>query len=448
MTSQVEQDRRELAKLRKINKVLMDRVEREMDAQSGTAFSLFQTAITLESRVSERTTELTRLTQRLLSEISERREAEKALLLATAEAEQANISKTRFLAAASHDLNQPLNAARLFLSALEDEVGAGRPRELVDRVTAALGVVSEMLDTLLEISKLDAGAWPVQPSSFPIAPLLARMASEYGPQAAACGIELRHVACVAALHTDRAMLERILRNLISNAIRYTVTGRILIGCRRGAGMLRIEVWDTGIGIPAYQIGDIFQEFRQLGNNPRRDKGIGLGLAIVDRIARVLDLPLSVKSRLGFGSCFAVSVPLGEPLAPAVSALSGIAGRTIVVVEPDQAALGPITALLRSWGCVVMSATTCKAALDLSGRPDLIIADHAAPTCQVAPEAVRALQNRFGPVPALILSNDRSDSMKAQMRALGGEMLPKPAAPAKLRSMLSYLLRQQAITAAL
>ena len=301
-----------------------------------------------------------------------------------------------------------------------------------------------MLDTLLEISRLDAGAWPVQPSSFPVAPLLARLAGEYGPQAGACGIELRHVACSAALHTDRAMLERILRNLISNAIRYTNAGRVLIGCRRHAGMLRIEVWDTGIGIPADQIGDIFQEFHQLGNNPRRDKGIGLGLAIVDRVARVLDLPLSVRSRLGRGSCFAVSVPLGELLTPAASAVPAMAGRRVVVIEPDKAALEPIAALLRGWGCAVIGVPDCHAALDLPGRPDLIIADHAAPACKVAPAAVRALQARFGPVPALILSNDRSAALKAQMRALGCEMLPKPAAPAKLRSMLNFLLQQQSM----
>ena len=219
-------------KLRKINQVLMDRVERAFDTQADNAFSLFQTAITLESKVSQRTAELSTLTQTLRREIFERREAEAALRIAKAEAEQANLSKTRFLLAASHDLHQPLNAARLFLGALADEVSGERPRELVERIEAALELVDDLLSALLDISRLDAGVWPVQPELFPLAPLLARLAREYRPQAQALGLAMRVVPSSLVVHTDRRLLERVMRNLISNAIRYTGSGRILVGCRR------------------------------------------------------------------------------------------------------------------------------------------------------------------------------------------------------------------------
>ena len=222
-------------KLRKINKVLMDRVERAFDTQADNGFSLFQTAITLESKVSQRTAELSALTQTLRREIFERREAEAALRIAKAEAEQANLSKTRFLLAASHDLHQPLNAARLFLGALADEVSGERARELIERVESALELVDDLLSALLDISRLDAGVWPVQPESFPLAPLLARLAREYRPQAQALGLAMRVVPSSLVVHTDRRLLERVMRNLISNAIRYTGSGRILVGCRRGGG---------------------------------------------------------------------------------------------------------------------------------------------------------------------------------------------------------------------
>ncbi len=238
----------EIRKLRKINQVLMDRVERNMDDQGGSAFSLFQTAITLDARVSERTDELTRLTQRLMHEIAQRRETEKLLLIAKAEAEQAHLGKTHFLAAASHDLHQPLSAARLFLGTLAGEVEQGRTRDLVGRVEVALETVRELIDAVLDISKLDSGAWVVEPASFSIAPLLAGLADEYGPQAAAHGLVLRVVPSSAFVRTDRVLFRRAMSNLISNAIRYTKTGRILVGCRRRNGRICVEVWDTGIGI--------------------------------------------------------------------------------------------------------------------------------------------------------------------------------------------------------
>jgi two-component system, sensor histidine kinase len=444
----------ELRKLRKINRVLMDRVERDMDAHGGNAFSLFQTAITLEGRVSERTEELTRLTQRLMHEVSERRETENALLLAKAEAEQANLGKTRFLAAASHDLHQPLNAARLFLGALADEVVQGRPRQLVERVEAALDTVSELLDTLLDISKLDAGAWTTVPTSFPVAPLLALLADEYGPQADACGLALRVVQSGAVVHTDQTLLARVLRNLVSNAIRYTEAGRILIGCRQaGTGHVRVEVWDTGIGIPEAKRAHIFEEFQQLGAPPRRhEKGFGLGLAIVDRIARLLALEVSVRSGVGHGSCFAVRVPRGvvgapeaeNPAARAPTPGGELEGLCIACVENDAQTLQAMEALLRSWGCRPVVAPGLGAgfsALATEGcRPDLILADYHLDDGLRGTDAVAALREQFGAdIPAVIVSSDRAAAVQAEAEARGCGFLVKPLRPAKLRAVMGYVL---------
>ena len=448
--------RHELRKLQKINQVLMDRVERDMDAHGGNAFSLFQTAITLEGWVSERTAELTRLTQRLMHEISQRRETEAALLRAKAEAEQANLGKTRFLAAVSHDLHQPLNAARLFLGALEDEVAEGRPRELVGRVEAALDTVSELLDALLDISKLDAGAWTTAPVSFPVAPLLARIADEYGPQAEACGLALRVVQSSAVVHTDRALLARVLRNLVSNAIRYTEAGRVVIGCRRSPGdRVSIEVWDTGIGIPDAKRARIFEEFHQLGPPPRRgDKGVGLGLAIVDRIARLLSLDVEVRSRVGRGSCFSVRVPAGDrgavssakDLAPAPSPGGELDDLCVACVENDAPTLQAMEALLRSWGCHPVGASGFDAglaALTAGGRrPDLILADYHLDGGMHGTDAVAELRKQFGDdIPAVVVSSDQSAALCAEVQALGCGFLAKPLRPAKLRAVIGYVLGQ-------
>ena len=441
-------------KLRKINKVLMDRVERAFDTQADNGFSLFQTAITLESKVSQRTVELSALTQTLRREIFERREAEAALRIAKAEAEQANLSKTRFLLAASHDLHQPLNAARLFLGALADEVSGERARELIERVESALESVDDLLSALLDISRLDAGVWPVQPESFPLAPLLARLAREYRPQAEALGLAMRVVPSSLVVHTDRRLLERVMRNLISNAIRYTGTGRILVGCRRDGAAVRLVVADTGIGIAEEKRQTIFEEFRQLGNNPRRDdKGVGLGLAIVERIVRLLGLGITVDSWPGRGSCFAVRVPLGvagaagpEP-PPAPPLLAGsLDGLVVAVVENDAAVQAAMATLLQGWGCSVVTAAgaaEAMARLAALGRPpSLIVADYHLDGGSLGMAAIDMLHQCYGSdVPALVISGNRSEALEAEVRALGHGFLRKPVAPAKLRAMLSYLLRE-------
>jgi two-component system, sensor histidine kinase len=443
----------ELRKLRKINRVLMDRVERDMDAQGGDAYSLFRTAITLEARVSERTTELTKLTHQLMHEISERRQIEKALLAAKAEAEQANLGKTRFLAAAMHDLCQPLNAARLFLGALADEVESDRHRDLLGRINSALDTVDELLGTLLEISKLDSGVWPVTLGNFAIGPMLSRLAEEYRPQAHAAGLDLRVVACSAIVHTDQHLFERILRNLISNAIRYTAEGRVLIGCRRHGTRLAVQVWDTGVGIPSQMQRQIFEEFQRLGNAPRREgKGLGLGLAIVDRIARLLDFGVEVKSHVGRGSCFSVTVPIsaaanGPDWAPPDTIRiepPGLDGKTIVVVDNDEIAIDGMRAVLDGWGCHLVGAASWQEAVQRLTAdalvPDLVVADYHLDHGTYGTDVITALRSRYGnDLPALVVSGDRSTQLRASLKASGYAFLAKPVSPARLRAMMSYLV---------
>ena len=445
----------ELQKLRKINRVLMERVERDMDAQGGDGYSLFRTAITLEARVSERTAELSRLTHQLMHEVSQRRLAEKALLAAKAEAEQANLGKTRFLAAATHDLYQPLNAARLFLGALAEETQGPRARELLGRVDAALDTIDELLAALLDISRLDAGAWPVASANVAIGAMLLRLADEYRPQAHAAGLDLRVVPCSAVICTDRHLLERVLRNLISNAIRYTAEGRVLIGCRRRGDRLSIEVWDSGLGIPEEKRSEIFEEFHRLGNAPRRDgKGLGLGLAIVDRIARLLDLRVELASVVGRGSRFAVSVARAtspdsaETPVAAPAPVGGVQGKCVLVIDNDAAALDAMQAVLESWGCrLVTSASPADGLRQLATLgtvPDCVVIDYHLDDDALGTEGVAALRRAFGDsLPALVISADHSAELRAGMKALGQAFLTKPINPARLRAMMSYLLGRSA-----
>nr|WP_294555243.1 ATP-binding protein [uncultured Rhodopila sp.] len=448
----------DLRKLRKINKVLMDRVERNMDAQGGDAFSLFQTAIALEARVSERTDELTTLTQRLMHEISVRRETERALLEAKAEAEQANLGKTLFLAAASHDLRQPLNAARLFLGALADEVGDGRPRELVGRVETALDTVTELINAVLDISKLDTGAWAVSPASFPVAPLLTRLADEYGPEAAACGLTMRVVRSSAFVHTDRALFQRAMSNLVSNAIRYTRSGHILIGCRRRQGWISVEVWDTGIGIPESMRPYIFDDFRQVATPPRsHEKGFGLGLGIVERIVRLLGLEIEVRSRDGSGSCFALRVPCGHPDHAAAEpdatlppiARRAFAGLRVACLDPDPPIREALATLLQSWGCRPVIAGGLDALLDglapEPGGPDLILCDIELAGHRRGAEAIQALRRIFGrTIPAIVVCKDRDAAPREEIDRLGCGLLFKPLQPARLRAMIGHVLDQGSV----
>jgi signal transduction histidine kinase len=440
----------ELRKLRIINAVLMERVEREMDPQVDSAFSRMYQAIALESSVTKRTEALTALTQRLLHEINVRREAESALMEAKAAAERANQSKTSFLAAASHDLNQPLHAARLFLGALAKELPPGPKQELAERIDTALDTMDHLLTALMDISKLDAGFWQADYADVPLQILLKALYREFEPQAAAIGLRLRLVETSAIVRTDRHLLERVLRNFIGNAIRYTKSGRILIGCRRCGGAVRIDVIDTGIGIPKAKWRTIFEEFHQLGNNPRpQEKGVGLGLAIVDRVARLLDAPLDLDSVQGSGSRFSITVPLGcadsvEPAAvatPAAASAADFGTCEVLVIDNDPQVLEGMQSLLHSWNCRVIRAASVGEALDQATlAPDIVIADYHLDGGALGTEAIETLRTRFGPdIPSLLITSDSSARLRAELRAAGHVVLQKPVAPSRLRALMSHLL---------
>ena len=299
----------------------------------------------------------------------------------------ANIAKSRFMAAANHDLRQPLHALGLFVEQLRGRVSAVERRQLVERMDAAVTTMDELFDALLDISKLDLGVLVPNISEFSIADVLERIDSTFSGAADKKGIALRTVPSSSWVRSDPILLERILLNLVSNAVRYTTRGGVVVGCRRHGGLLRIEVWDSGAGIPDDQRQNIFAEFCQLAaSETDHHAGLGLGLAIVDRLCRLLEHPIELKSMVGKGSCFAVAVPVATAPARTVEVpdsreprLDAFKGKLIVVIDDDAMVLDSTGGLLRSWGCRVVTAGSGGAALaglaEHDCAPDLIISDY-------------------------------------------------------------------------
>jgi PAS domain S-box-containing protein len=417
---------------------------------------------TLEQRVQDRTRELSEVNKRLRSEIELRNRIERALRDAKADAEAANLSKTRFLAAASHDLLQPLNAARLFTSALGQGDHDARTLRAVDRIDSSLRAAEELLTALLDISKLDAGALEPRLSDFRVDDILATLGVEFGIIARERGIEFRAVPCRVTVHSDRQFLRRILQNFLSNALRYTRQGKVLLGCRRRGDTLVIEVLDTGPGIPAEHLEkDIYEEFRRF--QPRDElgaKGMGLGLAIVQRMARALGHEIRVRSELGRGSVFSVEVPIAKtqavvaamPAAPRPAARLDEA--CVLCVDNEQSILEGMAQLLEGWSCEVLTATGTPGALDvlenIGGAPDLLLADFHLDGSDTGLKTIEAVRARWGDVPAVIITADYGEQAREHVRNAGFAIMRKPVKPAALRAIMSQLLlarRQTAIDAA-
>lgn len=388
------------------------------------------------------------------TDISDLIKREQTLEKARKDAERANVAKTRFLAAASHDLRQPIHALGLFFAELSDRVYSPDTALVIGQVEDSISAINSMLNALLDVSKLDAGV--VKPTIEPVAlsELFGRLQAEFQPIALENHNELRIRPALAIVNTDPAMLDRMLRNLIGNALRYTENGRIVVAARPRGQHIEIQILDNGAGIPEDQLDEIFVEFHQL-KNPARDRrqGLGLGLAIVKRLSVLLHHEIRVTSRLGKGSCFSIILPVAHQTTDSVSGPlteksyllnASLTGRQALVLDDDIAVLEGMQGLLTRWGCQVITATTSvEAEYKLAAnkqKMDLLIIDYRLPSHVSGIEAARHLQNRLGyPVAVLIITGDTGPERLQEADASGYPLLHKPVQPAKLRSTLQYLI---------
>ncbi len=365
--------------------------------------------------------------------------------------ELANQYKSQFLATASHDLRQPLHALNLFVAQLDNETDPAERDRVIAQIGSAVSEMTVLFNALLDVSKLDAGLLTPQPSDFSLAALLARLQSMFAQSAEEKNLRLKVVSCRHSVRSDAILLERILINLLSNAIRYTSVGGVIIGCRRRGASLRIDVRDTGPGIPPDHQRRIFDPYYQIDPAPAgSDGGLGLGLAIVERLSRLLDHPLELTSRPGGGSCFSITVPLAAvspKAAPSQPAVAGdpLKGRLIVVIDDDVLALSAVRGVLRSWGSDVVAASTAAAALTAARKldrpPDLVISDYRLSDGSTGVDAIAFLRTEFGAdVPAFLISGDTSGSLR-EAEASRYHMLQKPVLPMALRALATHLVQR-------
>jgi signal transduction histidine kinase/FixJ family two-component response regulator len=372
----------------------------------------------------------------------------------TRQLEAANLAKSRFLAAASHDLRQPLHAVGLFVAQLHGRLRASERSRVVGRIEAALSAMNELFSALLDISKLDAGGTAANITTFPVAQLLARAETTFTEAARAKRLSFRVMRSDAWIRSDFILLERVILNLISNAVRYTNHGGLLVGCRKRGNDLRIEVWDTGAGIPADQHEKIFVEFYRLDGSDRdRRTGLGLGLAIVDRACRLLDHRVEVRSVPGRGSCFAVTVPIAPaqekapaPIIPARDLLDRSNGKLVVVIDNDLLVLEGMGGILRSWGCRVITATSDSQALEAlteqGPTPDLIISDYHLSDGRTGLEAIERLRGALSAqIPAFLISGDTTPEALRAAKVSGCHLLHKPVDPMALRAMFGQAIKR-------
>ena len=363
-------------------------------------------------------------------------------------AELADQSKTKFLAAASHDLRQPLHALGLFVDALESRIQFPEVRNIVDNIRISTDALSDLLNALLDISKLDAGVIEPRISKFTLQPIFKRIQNDFDDKAKGKSIELRVVDTEYAVETDPAMLESILLNLVSNAIRYTLQGKVLLGCRRQGDNICIEVHDSGIGIAVAEQNNIFNEFYQV-DNPERDrsKGLGLGLAIVKRQAELLNCPVSVKSFPEKGTVFRLRVPLAvadKPMATSsIDFVDDLQGTRVLVIDDEAMNREAMRNVLEQWQCHVLGAESAEQALQLlqpGCKLDMILTDYRLRDNKTGIQAIQQIHDRCGQdIPAIILTGDTDPKRLREAKDSGFKLLHKPVSAAKLRSLMSYLL---------
>jgi two-component system, sensor histidine kinase len=379
----------------------------------------------------------------LIDELREQKEA----------AEDANVAKSRFLAAASHDLRQPLHALGLFVQALQETPLATRERQVIGNIRRSVDAMEELFNSLLDISRLDAGVVQPHMATVPLASVFDRVRFEYAQIARQKRLSLVVMKTSLYVKTDPSLLARLIRNLLSNAVRYTDSGGVVLGCRRASHEVRIEVWDTGKGIPTDLHAEIFHEFYQL-DNPERDrrKGLGLGLAIVDRLARLLGYRVGLRSRLGKGSVFSITVPRGAPedYVPAEGSPEAAAfdlSHSLVLVIDDEAAVQEgMAALLRKWKCDVLTAGSGAEMMTklvaVQRLPDLIVSDYRLRGTENGIQVVEMLRSEFNvDIPALLVTGDTAPDRLRDAEASGLPILHKPLNPARLRTLITNLLRE-------
>jgi signal transduction histidine kinase/ActR/RegA family two-component response regulator len=363
-------------------------------------------------------------------------------------AEEANLAKSKFLAAASHDLRQPIHAQGLFLDVLSRTALTPHQGEVLASARSASLASSEMLNTLLDFSRIEAGVVTPSIQPFHLQNLLHKIENDLAPLADAKGLVYRSRDCLLVVDSDASLVEMILRNLVSNAIRYTNRGGVLVACRTRGRQLVVEVWDTGMGIAKQHHAEIFREFHQLGNAERdRRKGLGLGLAIADGLARAMGLSLSLSSRLGRGTVFRLVLPLAEAGMAGQSAGQApapglLAGRRILVIDDDGTVRAGMARLLESWGCAVDTAHSISVALALARiqAPDAIISDYRLRGPRTGAQAIAMLREQLrSPVSALIVTGDTAPQRLREALASGVPLLHKPLAPGQLYKSLVQAL---------
>ncbi|HLQ92725.1 MAG TPA: ATP-binding protein [Xanthobacteraceae bacterium] len=375
----------------------------------------------------------------------------------THQLEQANLAKSRFLAAASHDLRQPLQALDLFVAQLQEQMKTQEGTRLVGRIDAAVASMNELFNALLDISRLDAGVLTTSILDMPASRLLTRIEDTFAGAARKKGLTFHVVASSLWLRSDVILLERIVLNLVSNAVRYTSSGGIVVGCRRRGDQIRIDVCDSGLGIPEEQRRNIFGEFYRIQKGDSHG-GLGLGLAIVERLCRLLGHPIELTSTVGKGSRFSVTVPLAaaqaqfsEPQAAEPTAPDVFNGKLVVVIDDEALVLEGIGGILRTWGCRVIAGASCDAALASVGKdhcPDLIISDFRLGDGQSGIVAIARLREALGPdIPAFLISGDTAPERLREARASGHHLLHKPVRPMRLRAMVSQLLQNTDVAGA-
>ena len=367
------------------------------------------------------------------------------------EAVQANISKSKFLAAASHDLRQPLHALGLFVDALESRIQYPEVRGIVDNIRISTDALSDLLNSLLDISKLDAGVLEAKFTDFPLQPILKRIQTDFAEHSNNNALQLKIVDCNFIVHSDPFMLERVLLNLVSNAIRYTPHGSVRLECHKKNEKIDIEIHDTGIGIANDAIDKIFEEFYQI-ENPERDrrKGLGLGLAIVKRLADLLNCPLTVSSVPDKGSMFRISIPFvasSQPLImPPQTFTQDLQGTRVLVIDDEAMIRLGMRNTLETWGCEIQEAESIEQALECldDNCPfDIILTDYRLRENQTGIEAIHRIHASCGKnIPAIILTGDTAPERLREAKDSGFKLLHKPVSSAKLRSLMSYLLDQK------